>query len=138
MVAAPIRINWDEEEKSSFEAKTPGKYHAKITGGEMKKSEKGNSYLAVEFTFQAPETGKAWLNVTMTKKTLWRVRQFLVATGQFTDDELQGDNFEFTVEDILGADVILDTTVEEYNGKDQTRVKEVLLFDEALIGQNDW
>lgn len=137
-MAQPIRIDWTQATETTFEAKAPGKYAAKVSGIQRKTSQNGNPYLEVEFTFQPPETGKAWHNITLIPSTLWRLKQFLLATGKYTAEHLSGDGFEFVPESVLGSDVILVTTVETYEGKERTRVKDVLAYDPALVGSDDW
>lgn len=109
-----------------------GKYHVKITDvsdTEVKNSggklEQGTEGWNVEFTVQQgdKENRKVWNNFWFAKQTMPFLKSMLVATGRWTEDELQG-NFDVDNEDLLGLDLVIKTKVRKGTGdySDQTQI----------------
>jgi hypothetical protein len=111
---SPVKINWDDAPTQVFEVHPDGLYPATVTGMKLKKSQPneatgskgGNPYYEVEFTLEAPATGKQWNNYSLLPQALWKFKQFLVRCG-FEEDELSGDDFELNEQDVLAREVVL-------------------------------
>jgi hypothetical protein len=80
--SAPIRL--DKKNAGGFAVREPGAYSGRLYNVEPRDSQAGNPTLKVELNLDAG--GKQFDQVTITEKTLFRVRQFLLATG--TDETL--------------------------------------------------
>lgn len=98
-----------------------GKYHAVITDAEVRDTKNPDyeknptgQYVWWEFTIQdEPYVGwKQWRNTPLGGDGLGFLKQVLVATGKFTDEELEQE-LDFEIEDasdpkyVIGSDVML-------------------------------
>lgn len=109
-----MRVNLSGIEVKNFEPIPAGKYSAKFTNGEWRETgpqakNPGAAMYNAEFTIQGGEFEgrKVWTNFVMVDNSLFRLRNFLEATGRFTNDQLEGD-LDIEMHELFGADVTLD------------------------------
>ena len=109
-----MKVNLSGIEVKTFEPVPAGKYKAKLTDGEWRETgpnakKPGEPMYNAEFTIQEGEFEgrKVWTNSLFQETTLFRVKNFLEATGRYTAEQLDGElDFEFS--DLMGADVVMD------------------------------
>jgi len=128
-----IKINLKDVNLSNYEPLPVGTYDAKITGGEMRETS-GNGKLPAgtpminwEFTLQDADklTGrKIWTNTVIHETTLFTLKQLLISTGQFTEDDMDGE-LDFEISDIIGSDVAIVVAQREYNGNVVNDIKKI-------------
>ena len=125
-----IKLNL-KDVQSSFDAIDAGTYDATITGGEMKET-KGDGKLGKvpminwEFTVKDDDkyTGrKLWTNTIIHDTTLFRLKQLLLASGEFEEDDM--DDLDFEIEELIGADVQLIVVQREYEGEMRNDIKKI-------------
>jgi hypothetical protein len=126
---------------TGFEAIPAGKYHVKVTNGEMKESgpsskNPGAQYVAWELTVQSGDfTGrKLFLNTSLLPKALFGLKGLLAAVGHI-DKEDQGE-IDFEIEDVVGSDCVARVGVRKYEGEDRNDVKGVEPWDESFSGDS--
>jgi hypothetical protein len=111
-----VKLNLADIQQKDFSPVPAGKYSLRFTDYEMKEvgenakpENVGEPIANCEFTIIAPqefEGKKVWSNFMFTPKTLWRLQQFLASTGQYSDDELSSDDFDFELQDLIGSEVV--------------------------------
>lgn len=111
------RINLAGIEDKDFSALPSGKYLVAVTGGEWKeagpnsKAENvGKPMLNVEFTVQDDgeyQGRKVWTNLLFAESTAWRIKQFALATGCVTEDEIESGEFDFDLDTFMGAELVV-------------------------------
>lgn len=129
-----MTMDWDSpidsnEAGSGFEVLQPGKCsftvtsftRAAVKNGDMT----GANMAKLELRLNDGErTGKAFENLILHKKTLWKVAQFAVAAGLLK----KGDNGAIPWNRVPGSSGMCEIKVEEYTGKDgDTRKKNVIV-----------
>lgn len=90
-----------------------GNYHVKITDGsevETKNDGKlpaGTPGINWEFTVQDGEHAgrKVWTNQWIHPKTIGFLKGTLVATGRFTEEETEAEDFDLDIDKVIGADL---------------------------------
>ncbi|SRR5258706_4541048 len=109
-----MKVNLADVEQKDFDPIPAGRYHFKITDGEIREAgpqakNPGSEYVNWELTVQEGEftDRKVWTNTSFLANSLWRVQQLLAATGKYTEDQLSGE-LDFEIEDLIGCDVIAD------------------------------
>lgn len=109
-----IRINFSETEGGMgiIDPLPTGKYHVKVTDGEIRESgpaakNPGSEYINWEFTVQdGPyENRKVWTNTTLLPHALFALKGLLGACGF----DVTG-NIDFDIDDVIGTDVIVRVT----------------------------
>ena len=71
-----------------------------IDATEKKSKEKGNDYIELKLRVDANgEKGTVWDNLTFTEASMWKVSQFLYATGMC---KVEGESINVVAEDCLG------------------------------------
>jgi hypothetical protein len=137
-----VSVSFKDVTTSTFEPFDDGKYPSKVTGSRTKVSKtSGFPYVEIKFTINTDEiqNRSVWRNYSLKPTALWAFKQFLMRTGQFTEEELAAEDFTYDPNDIMGAEVIVDVFQEPYkdnDGNDKVRmsVKEVLADD----GSSTW
>jgi hypothetical protein len=132
-----LRVNLSEVEGSSFDAIPSGRYPLNVFDGEIRTSESerakhpGSQYIAWEFTVDAGdfEGRHLWENTLLDhadctcgdeekfNKGLFKLKQLFSATGKWTDEQLDSDEFSFEIDDVLGSKIngqVRRTNSEEY------------------------
>lgn len=129
-----MTMDWDSpidsnEAGSGFEVLAPGRYQFTVTAftratvknGDMTGANMAKMELRLN---DGDRTGKAFENLILHKKTLWKVAQFAVAAGLLK----KGDNGAIPWNRVPGASGMCEIKVEDYTGKDgDTRKKNVIV-----------
>jgi len=134
-----MRVNFTgAEDRGNFDA-FRGKHHVKITDitdTETKNAGKlpaGTEGWSVEFTVQEGqyENRKIWNNYWFAPSTLGFLRSMLVATGEYSKEDLQGD-FDVELDDLIGLDLVVSTRIQKGDGnyEDRTVIKGYYPYDE--------
>jgi len=112
-----MRVNLSGVETGKFDPIPAGRYHLKLTDGEWKEvgeqaKNAGADMYNAEFTVQDGEFQgrKVWTNFLFIDSSVWRIKQFLEATGKFTDDQLAGE-LDVDFQDLMGSDVVANIKV---------------------------
>lgn len=139
-----IRINFSDTQGSQLglDPLPTGKYHVKITDGEIKESgpnakNPGSQYINFEFTVQDGqyEGRKVWSNASLLPHALFTIKGILEATGHDVSGEL-----DFDLNDLIGSDLVVKVNflpAGEVNGRsldDRNEVKRFYKYDEAKTG----
>ena len=108
---------------SGFEPIEPGTYLANLTSLEMKQGPKG-PYIKWEFTLSEGEHAnrKVWNNTSLAPQSLWVLKQILKDAFKFSDEELSGNFDTDELTELVGQEVAVVLTNEDYQGQTQTRV----------------
>jgi hypothetical protein len=131
-----IKVNLRDIETKNFDPIDTGRYDVKVIDGEMTKTS-GEGKLGVvdmiKWELEVIDNDdeklngrKLWTNSTIAPSTLWSLKAMLAATGQYDEDDLADENFEFEIEDVVGCTMIAVVTKEEYprdSGEYQNRIK---------------
>jgi hypothetical protein len=140
---APIRL--DKKSAGAFPLLDPGSYEGRLFEVEGKDSKAGNPMLKVTIKLDDGK-GRVFDNVTITDQSLFRVRQFLLATG--IDEEVL-ESAELTPSAVLafakenvGNEVTVELGVElgttdQQTGRvydDKNRITKYVHPDAALVG----
>lgn len=128
-----MRVNFSDVKTTDFEAFDAGTYAAKVTDGEIKESgpnskNPGSEYINWELTLQdeGPLQGrKVWYMTSLLPHALFGLKGLCAATGRYTEEELEAEDFDFEIDDLIGLDVLVHVIKEKYNGEDVNRVKKV-------------
>jgi hypothetical protein len=108
----------------------PGIYNATVVEVEQKTSKKGNPYLNWKFDVEPnPDTGfdgstPAWSTTSLLPDALWNLKRTLQALG-YTEDQLEGE-LALDPFDLVGLECTLVIVADWYEGKEVSRVDEVL------------
>jgi len=106
-----IRANFSDVGSGSgiFEPLPGGKYHVKVTDGELKEAgpnakNPGSQYINWEFTVQDGdyEDRKIWSNTSLLPQALFGLKGLLEAVGMDTNGEI-----DFDIDDLIGKDVVI-------------------------------
>lgn len=153
----PLRVNLADVEGDAFEPIPAGRYPLRVFEGEIRTSESatakhpGSEYIAWEFLVENGEyEGRhLWANTMLShgdcdcgdldtfNKSLFSLKNLLAATGNWTPEELDADDFGFEIDDVIGSLVMGTVTVrksEEYG--DGNNIKRFKELDEAAIGSS--
>lgn len=111
-----VDLSGVEVKDSEFGLVDSGTYNVKVTDGQIKDNKDGPSaknptgqHIHWEFTIQDPgkfEGWKQWKNTPLGGDGLGILKELLMASGRFTEDQVNGD-LDFEVEDLIGADVVI-------------------------------
>ena len=128
-----MTMDWDSpidsnEAGSSFEVLPPGKCsftvtaftRATVKNGDMTGANMAKLELRLN---DGDRTGKAFENLILHKKTLWKVAQFAVAAGLLK----KGDNGAIPWNRVPGASGMCEIKVEDYVKDGETRKKNVVV-----------
>lgn len=126
-----VTVNFSETSSSDFDIVPAGKYHAKVTGGEMKESgpnanNPGAQYINWEFTIQegAQEGRKAWTNTSLLPHALFSLKNLLSAVGFETSGSL-----DFDIENIVSRDCVITIGHRDFNGEARAEIKRFAPYD---------
>lgn len=140
--------------ESGFDVIKSGRYPARVTDGEIRNSgpnakHPGAEYINWEFTLteDAGEyaTRRLWTNTPLSHgecdckdwsntTALIGLKNLLAASGQWSQAEMQSEDFDFEIDDVLGSEVMLTVTIRKYNDEDQNEVKRVKPLTSASSG----
>jgi hypothetical protein len=118
---AGLKLNLGDIELKNFDPVPAGTYTCTVTAGEMKKTS-GEGKLGVvpminwEFTIVEPEEfakRKLWTNTVIHETTLFNLKALLLATGEYTDEDLATE-IDFEIEDVIGKELDLVAGQREY------------------------
>lgn len=120
-----LRVNLADVSGDAFEPIPSGRYPLNVFDGELRTSESeeakhpGSQYIAWEFIVAGgdSEGRHLWSNTMFShgdcpcgdeenfNKSLFALKQLLSATGLWTEEELNADDFEFSIEEVAGSQV---------------------------------
>lgn len=133
-----VTVNFSETSNSDFDVIPAGKYHAKVTSGEMKESgpnanNPGAQYINWEFTIQegTQEGRKVWTNTSLLPHALFTLKNLLSAVGLETSGSL-----DFEINDVLTNDCILTVGHRDFNGEARAEVKRFAPYDASKFEAN--
>ena len=114
-----IHANWDEVAAGTLIPE--GRYPARIDKVEERTSSAGNEYWNVEFTIidGEYEGRKLWGVFMLSPQALWKLRALAQACGL----DLSGER-ELDSEELVGQEVGIVVTTEEYDGQTRNRVNQ--------------
>ena len=126
-----VTVNFSETSSSDFDLIPAGKYHAKVTGGEMKESgpnanNPGAQYINWEFTIQegAQEGRKVWTNTSLLPHALFSLKNLLSAVGFETSASL-----DFEIDAIVSKDCVISVGHRDFNGEARAEIKRFAAYD---------
>lgn len=132
-----VTVNFAEVPDTDFSAIPPGKYHVKITSGEMRESgpnsnNPGAQYINWELTVQEGdhENRKLWTNTSLLPHALFNLKALLLATGTVSKDDAR-DSLEFEIEDLISKSVVATVGAREFQGETRAEVKRFMPYDSA-------
>lgn len=100
-------VDFTNVQGSGFELLPRGDYLLRVANAEERDSQSSeHQYLNVEFEVVDPSEfagRKVWDSMSYSPKALWKLKDFLLATG-VTEEELAGE-FEFDPADLNGVEV---------------------------------
>jgi hypothetical protein len=131
-----IKVNLRDIETKDFDALEAGRYDVKLIDAEMTETS-GEGKLGkvpmIKWEFEVIDNDdeklngrKLWSNSTIAPSTLWSLKALLAATGEYDEDDLSDDNFEFELDDVIGCTMLAVVTKEEYpagTGEYTNRIK---------------
>lgn len=123
-----LKFNFDDIPDSVV---AEGEVEVTITKIELKTSQSsGNPYLNWEFTISEGdfENSKIWMITSLTEKALFRLKQICESLGyeHEIEFEVDEDTNQVIYPNLVGTAVTLDVYHEEYQGRKQARVKEIV------------
>ena len=128
-----MTMDWDSpidsnEAGSGFEVLAPGRYQFTVTAftrATVKNGDMAGANMAkLEIRLNdGANTGKAFENLILHKKTLWKVAQFAVAAGLLK----KGDNGAIPWNRVPGSSGMCEIKVEDYVKDGDTRKKNVIV-----------
>lgn len=136
------KVNVDFSEVQEFEALEKGEYSAiiaKLTYVEPASDDK-YPYLNVEFDITEPgvDNRKVWKVWSLSPKALWRMKQDLENLGLDTEEgmdiDYDEDTMEVTEPEVVGMPCVLVIEQRPYEGRIQNDVKTVLSADTPQKG----
>ncbi len=137
-----VTVNFAEVPDSDFSAIPPGKYHVKITGGEMRESgpnsnNPGAQYINWELTVQEGdhENRKLWTNTSLLPHALFSLKALLIATGT-TDADSARESLNFEIEDLISKSVIATVGSREFQGEMRAEVKRFMPYDPSKFASS--
>lgn len=117
---------------AGFDPLPNGRYHVKITDYEYREAgpeakNPGSPYINWELTVQAePYDGRRlWLNTSLLPQALFGIKGLLIATGLYTEEQLNSDEFDLDPDEVLGADVKAVVVKTTYQGEPTNNVKRI-------------
>lgn len=130
-----VTVNFADTGDLEFGAIPSGKYHAKITGGEMREAgpnskNPGSQYVNWEFTIQQGsfEDRKVWTNTSLLPQALFGLKALLLASGRYTKEQL-AEELTFDIDTLVSSDVVITVGQREYNGDVRNEVKRYAPYD---------
>ena len=130
-----VTVNFTDTGDLEFGAIPSGKYHAKITGGEMREAgpnskNPGSQYVNWEFTIQQGEfeSRKVWTNTSLLPQALFGLKALLLASGRYNKDQV-ADELAFDIDDLVSSDLVITVGQKEYNGDIRNEVKRYAPYD---------
>lgn len=128
--------------QGSFDVLPAGRYLSKLTDAEVRTAgpnakHEGSEYINWEFTVIDGEfeDRKLWNNTPWShgscdcgdwkSGSLFGLKAILKSSGIWDDEELDSPEFDFEMNDVIGADFTLVVGVRQYQGDDQNDVKKV-------------
>ena len=137
-----VTVNFAEVPDADFSAIPPGKYHVKITSGEMRESgpnsnNPGAQYINWELTVQEGdhENRKLWTNTSLLPHALFNLKALLLATGTVSKDDAR-DSLEFEIEDLISKSVVATVGAREFQGETRAEVKRFMPYDSAKFASS--
>ena len=132
----------DLSETSTYDIIPAGRYQANVTDGEIRISgpnakHEGAEYISWELTIIEGdfEGRKQWYTTSFSHGThecdewtadaLISLKALLAATGIWTPEELEADNFEFEIDEVLGSTLTISVIEDTYQGEPTNNVKRV-------------
>lgn len=93
----------------------PGDYLGEVVEATR---EGGNKADYIKWVFDLDDGGKAWLNTSLSKNSLWNLKGLLEAFGE----EVPDDEMDIDLEEMVGKRVALVIEDDEYDGKPTSKV----------------
>lgn len=105
-----------------------GTYRARVASAALAQSKAGNPMVEVKFQIlDEPEYVNKPIsdNWSLLPQALWRTADKLKAFG-YSEEELMAGEMEFDPESLIGLECRIQVELEQYEGRDRSRVTEVL------------
>ncbi len=128
----PIKLDFSGVTEEGLEPIAPGVYEANVYNVTNKiGKDSGKPYLEFEFSLPTEQNRRVWSNYSLTPQALWKLKSVLLKLG-FDAKQLAGD-FDLEPSEILGRKCRVKLKIEEYQGKPNNTVDDVLEveFEEA-------
>lgn len=151
-----VRVNLSDTEAGAFDPIPSGRYPLNVFDGDIREAgpdakHPGSEYIAWDFTVAGGEfDGRhIWQNTIFSHgdcdcpneetflKGLFSLKGLLAATGKWSPEELDADEFEFEIDDVVGALVIGGVRYrksEEYG--DSNDIRRFHVADEATVASS--
>ena len=130
-----VTVNFAEVPDSDFSAIPPGKYHVKITGGEMRETgpnskNPGAQYINWELTVQEgeQENRKLWTNTSLLPHALFSLKGLLLAAGVVEADAAR-ESLDFEIADLVSKSVVVTVGAREFQGETRAEVKRFMPYN---------
>ena len=130
-----IKVNLRDIEVKDFDPIPAGTYDVVVAEGEETET-KGDGKLGkgvpmIKWTLEVCDNNneklngrKLFTNSIIHPTTLWNLKAFLLATGEFDEDDLK-DEIDFEIDDIVGCKMLAVVTVKDYEGAPTNNVRRV-------------
>lgn len=129
-----IKVNLRDIETINYDPIPAGTYDVKVVEGEETET-KGEGKLGVvpmiKWTLEVVDADdeklngrKLFTNSIIHPTTLWNLKAFLIASGEFDESDLD-DEIEFEIDDVVGTTMQAVVTQRDYNGDTVNNVKRV-------------
>lgn len=126
------KISVDFSNVGTFEALPEGQYDAVIESVELRTGKTtGNPYLNFTLTVTEGEYEgrKLWMTAGLTEKSLWKLKDMFAIFGieqQALELDIDEDTKMLVEPDLSGLPIAITVVQEEYDGKPQTRVDDIV------------
>jgi hypothetical protein len=125
-----------------FEVIPAGHYLVTITDGELRTAGEtakhpGSEMILWTLTIMQGqyEGRKLFVNTTLLPHALFSLKNLLKSTGRWEEGDLSGDEFEFEIDDALGAEVIAVVRIGTYQGEETNNVRRFRPVTEEALSQ---
>ena len=136
----PIKINFEGVE-SGFDPLPAGNYHVKVTDGEIRTAGEnakhpGSEMILWTLTVQTGEfeNRKLFYNTTLLPHALFGLKGLLASTGRWEKAKLDSPEFDFEIDQVIGADVIAAVSRSTYQGEEVNNIRRIKPFDPTAVG----
>ena len=119
----PIQmLDFTDVSSEGFEPLEPADYNATIFEAKPGTSKAGQPKLSIVFKIQDGDYKgrQQWLELSLQKQALWKVKGFLLAAGY--PSEKMASGFELDTADLVGRPIVIRVGTREYNGTQRNEV----------------
>lgn len=133
-----MKLNFSDVETNNFDPLPKGKYHVKPTDYELKEAGEnaknpGSQYFNWTLTVQDGQYAgrKVFTNTSLLPTALFSLKGMCEATGKWTKEQLDSDDFDFEPDEIIGSSIYAVVEVTTYNGDKVNNIKGFRKYDGA-------